>query len=187
MSDHQGTKDEGVNVVSYDNVNFVCGIQHCQFSLSFSGGLWSCEWKTRLKKHICNSVPVESKCFNETLEMQHHPMRCIGLDLLAVLGRRMPGPLKMKMAVIGMEMRWQRQKKRMQIARFFPACMLGPHCCPVHKCSRYMVLYPSFTLFTFHYLAFVSHDSFLYLSEVVKHDNSSSIFQTTTMYTLHQE
>ena len=126
-----------VSMFSYDNVNFVCGIQHCQFSLSFSVGLWSCEWKTRLKKHICNSVPVESKCFNETLEMQHHLTRCIGLDLLAVLGRRMPGPLKMKMAVIGMEMRWQRQKKRMQIARFFPACMLGPHCCPVHKCSRY--------------------------------------------------
>ena len=56
------------------------------------------------------------------------------------------------------------------------------------RCSRYMVLYPSSTLFTFHYLAFVSHDFFLYLSAVVTCDNaSSSIFQTTTMYTLHQE
>ena len=42
------------------------------------------------------------------------------------------------------------------------------------SCSRYMVLYPSFTLFIFHYLAFVSHDSFLYLSAVVACDNSSS-------------
>ena len=43
------------------------------------------------------------------------------------------------------------------------------------------------TLFTFHYLAFVSHDFFLYLSAVVTCDkSSSSIFQTTTTYTLHQ-
>ena len=57
-----------------------------------------------------------------------------------------------------------------------------------HLCSRYIVSYPSFTLFTFHYLAFVSQDSFLYLSVVVTCDNpSSSIFQTTTIYTLHQE
>ena len=55
-------------------------------------------------------------------------------------------------------------------------------------CSRYMVSYPSLTLFTFHYLAFVSYDSFLYLSAVVTCDNpSSSIFQTTTTYTLRQE
>ena len=79
--------------------------------------------------------------------------------------------------------------------RSFPNWMLPwtlntvpEHCHQQEKCSRYMVLYPSLTLFTFHYLAFVSHDSFLYLSAVVTCDNSSSsIFQTTTTYTLHQE
>ena len=50
--------------------------------------------KTRLKKYIRNSVPVKSKRFDETLEMQHHPMRGIGLDLLVMLGRRMTGSIK---------------------------------------------------------------------------------------------
>ena len=55
-------------------------------------------------------------------------------------------------------------------------------------CNRYRGSYPFSMLFTFHYLAFVSHDSFLYLSAVVTCDNSSSsIFQTTTTYTLRQE
>ena len=55
-------------------------------------------------------------------------------------------------------------------------------------CNRYRRFYPFSMLITFHYLAFVSHDSFLYLSAVVTCDNlSSSIFQTTTTYTLHQE
>ena len=125
--------------------------------------------------------------WNPNVSMRHWKCSIIQwsalvLTFLLCLVEGWSGPLKMKMAVIGMEMRWQRPKKRMQIARFVPACMLGPHCCPVHRCSRYMVLYPSFTLSIFHYLAFVSHDSFLYLSEVVKCDNSSSIFQTTTTY-----
>ena len=55
-------------------------------------------------------------------------------------------------------------------------------------CNRYRRSYPFPMLITFHYLAFVSHDSFLYLSAVVTCDNlSSSIFQTTTTYTLRQE
>jgi len=56
------------------------------------------------------------------------------------------------------------------------------------RCNKDMGSYPSFTLFTFHYLVFVSHDPFPYLSVVVTCDKtSSSIFQTTTAYTLHQE
>ena len=55
-------------------------------------------------------------------------------------------------------------------------------------CNRYRRSYPFSMLITFHYLAFVSHDSFLYLSAVVTCDNpSSSIFQTTTTYTLRPE
>jgi len=82
------------------------------------------------------------------------------------------------------------------------ACGAGPPCswwvlevgcrrrwwAVVGGCNKDMGSYPSFTLFTFHYLGFVSHDSFPYLSVVVTCDNpSSSIFQTTTMYTLCQE
>ena len=44
-----------------------------------------------------------------------------------------PGPSNTKTAVTKMEMRRQRQKKRMQIAGFSPACIPGPCRCPVHK------------------------------------------------------
>ena len=55
-------------------------------------------------------------------------------------------------------------------------------------CNRYRRSYPFSMLITFHYLVFVSHDSFLYLSAVVTCDKtSSSIFQTTTTFTLRQE
>ena len=60
--------------------------------------------------------------------------------------------------------------------------------CAGTLCNRYRRSYPFSMLITFHYLAFVSHDSFLYLSAVVTCDNSSSsIFQTTTTYTLRLE
>jgi hypothetical protein len=38
---------------------------------------------------------------------------------------------------------------------------------PELECSKDMGSYPFFILFTFHYLAFVSHDSLPYLSVVV--------------------
>ena len=49
-------------------------------------------------------------------------------------------------------------------------CQVGVSLCDL-QCNRYRRSYPFSILITFHYLAFVSHDSFLYLSAVVTCDN----------------
>ena len=84
-----------VSMSAVTTMSILCVAFNIANSASASPGAYEAvSEKTRLTKYICNSVPVKSKCFNEMLEMQCHPMRGIGLDLLAALGRRTTGSIK---------------------------------------------------------------------------------------------
>ena len=86
-----------VSMLSVKTMSILCVAFNIANSASAAPGAYEAvSEKTRLKSYIHNSVPVKSKCFNETLKVQHLPMRGIGFDLLAVLGRRTTRSIKDK-------------------------------------------------------------------------------------------